>query len=319
MTPREIVKRTIRFENPPRLAYELPPEYANDFHWIEPDPFPDHRPLRGRDEWGALWRNIGTSNHGEVKEYPLENWSDFENLKIPDINDPQRWTVLENAREAAGDKFLVGFGMSIYERVHFIRGLENTWIDIKKNPDQLAQLVDILTEMNLATVQHYADAGCDGLFLLDDWGLQDRLMISPESFRKIWKPAYAKIFQAAHQANMHTFLHSCGYIIDILDDLIEIGLDVIQMDQQQNMGLELLGERFGGRITFFNPVDIQTVMVNGSLDDIRNYCHEMKHHLSRDNGGFIPRWYSDPKGAGHRPEAVQAMCEEFIKIGGKPG
>ncbi|MBN2374969.1 MAG: hypothetical protein JXD22_01110 [Sedimentisphaerales bacterium] len=69
MTPREIVKRTIRFKNPPRLAYDLPPEYANDFHWVGPDPNPDHRPLRGRDEWGAIWRNIGTSNHGEVKEY----------------------------------------------------------------------------------------------------------------------------------------------------------------------------------------------------------------------------------------------------------
>ncbi|MBN2374788.1 MAG: hypothetical protein JXD22_00190 [Sedimentisphaerales bacterium] len=264
----------------------------------------------------TLFRVIDVLN---LVKYPLEDWKDFDNLKIPDINDPQRWTVLDNAREAAGDKFLVGFGMSIYERVHFIRGLENTWIDIKKNPVQLTQLIEILTEMNLASVRHYAEAGCDGLFLLDDWGLQDRLMISPESFRKIWKPAYEKIFQAAHQANMHTFLHSCGYIIDILDDLIEIGLDVIQMDQQQNMGLQLLGERFGGRITFFNPVDIQTVMVNGSLDNIRNYCHEMKHHLSRDNGGFIPRWYSDPKGAGHRPDAVQAMCDEFIKIGGKPG
>ena len=212
----------------------------------------------------------------------------------------------------------MGYGISIYERVHFIRGLENTWIDTRKNPEQLGNLIDILVEMNLAAIKHYAQAGCDGLFLWDDWGLQNRLMISPDSWREIWKGRYQRIFQAAHDAGMLTFLHSCGYIIDILDDLIEIGLDVIQMDQQENMGLELLGERFAGHITFFNPVDIQTVMVDGSLDDIRAYCRQMVKHLGRPEGGFIPRWYSDPQGAGHTPEAVDAMCREFIKIGGKP-
>ena len=87
------------------------------------------------------------------------------------------------------------------------------------------------------------------------------------------------------------------------------------MDQQENMGLELLGERFGGRITFFSPVDIQATMAHGSLDEIRAYCHKMVKLLGRPRGGFIPRWYSDPVGAGHRPEAVDAMCEEFLRIG----
>jgi len=103
--------------------------------------------------------------------------------------------------------------------------------------------------------------------------------------------------------------------VDILDDLIEIGLDVIQMDQQENMGLELLGERFGGRITFYCPVDIQNTMVYGSLEDIRFYCRKMVKLLGSPNGGFIPKWYSDPVGAGHRQEAIDAMCEEFLRIG----
>ncbi len=89
---------------------------------------------------------------------------------------------------------------------------------------------------------------------------------------------------------------------------------MIQMDQQENMGLELLGERFGGRVTFYNPVDIQNTMVYGSLEDIRVYCRKMAKLLGRPNGGFIPKWYSDPVGAGHRQEAIDAMCEEFLKI-----
>jgi hypothetical protein len=314
MTSREVVRRTLEFQGPDRLAHDFPEKFGTDFEWGGMDPSPDARPAKGRDEWGAVWENIGGSQLGEVKEFPLKDWSDFKNLHIPNIHDPQRWKSLEGAREKAGDKFLLGSGLSLYERGHFIRGLENTWLDIYNAPDQLGQLLDILVEMSLVTIERYAAAGFDGYIFPDDWGMQNRLMISPASWRKLWKPRYARIFQAAHQAGLLTFLHSCGYIVDILDDLIEVGLDAIHMDQQENMGLELLGKRFGGRITFFSCVDIQNTMVKGTLDDIRAYCRKMVDLLGRPEGGFIPRWYTDPVGAGHRQEAIDAMCEEFLRL-----
>ncbi len=277
-------------------------------------PSPEDRPQKGVDEWGAVWENIGDMNLGEVKDFPLKDWEDFDKLNIPDIHDPKRWSHLVNIREQAGDKFMLANGITLFERVHFLRGLENTWMDIYDHPDKLGNLVDILVEMGLSAIEKFAKLGADGYIFPDDWGLQNRLMISPDAWREIWKPRYARIFKAVHNAGMLAFLHCCGYIIDILDDLIEIGLDVIHMDQQENMGLKLLGERFGGRITFFSPVDIQNTMVNGTLDEIRAYCRKMVKFLGRPNGGFIPRWYSDPVGAGHRQEAIDTMCEEFIQI-----
>ena len=316
MDSRELVYRTIRFQQPERLPHDFPEPYGSDFYWTGMSPSPDDRPSRGGyDEWGAYWRTFGFSNLGEVKEFPLKDWKDFERLTIPDIYAPHRWQELPGSRQRAGDKFLLANGISIYERVHFIRGLENTWIDIYEAPEALGRLIDILVEMNLAAIEKYASAGVDGFIFCDDWGLQNRLMISPKAWRNLWKPRYARIFQAAHAAGMLNFLHSCGYIVDILDDLIEIGLDVIHMDQQENMGLELLGSRFGGRLTFFSPVDIQFTMARSNLDEIRLYARDMLRLLGRPDGGFIPRWYSDPKGAGHTPQAVDAMCEEFIRIG----
>ena len=312
---REVVIRTIKFQTPDRLAYDFPPKYGSDFVTCGANPSPDARPPDGIDEWGAVWKSKGKTLLGEVKEFPLKSWEDFDKLKIPDIHDVNRWKNLEGIREKAGDKFLLASGISIYERVHFIRGLENTWLDIYDAPEKLESLIDILVEMNLIAIEKYKVSGADGFIIADDWGLQNKLMISPSAWRKIWKPRYARIFEAAHNAGMFTFLHSCGYIVDILDDLIEIGLDVIHMDQQENMGLELLGRRFGGRITFFSPVDIQNTMVYGTLDEIRSYCRTMVRTLARlPNGGFIPRWYTDPEGAGHRQEAIEAMCEEFLKI-----
>jgi len=329
MTSKEVVTRTIRFLGAPRLPFDLPEKYGSDFSWINLSPSPDDRPGKGVDEWGAVWDNIGAMTLGEVTDFPLKQWQDFDTLKIPDINDPKRWQHLETISQKAEDKFILSQGISIYERVHFIRGLENTWLDIYDHPDRLGQLIDILVEMNLTAIKKFASLGAHGYIFADDWGLQNRLMIAPAKWRQIWKPRYARIFAAVHETGMLAFLHSCGYIVDILDDLIEIGLDVIQMDQQENMGLELLGERFGGQITFYCPVDIQNTMVYGSLDDIRAYCRKMVKLLGRRNvhkpdrhlagdghviGGFIPKWYSDPVGAGHRQEAIDAMCEEFLRI-----
>ena len=314
MTSREVVRRTVRFEEPTRLGCELSVDDGNDFAWTNMDPSPDSRLSAGTDEWGTVWRNIGICSLGEVKEFPLKDWADFPRLTIPAIEDPARWQALEGARDRAGDKFLLAVGVSIYERVHFLRSLENTWVDIHAEPEQLGRLIDILVDMNLAAIERYAAAGVDGYIFCDDWGLQDRLMIAPESWRAIWKPRYAKVYAAAHEAGLITFLHSCGHIVEILGDLIEAGLDVIQLDQQQNMGLDLLGARFGGRITFWCPVDIQNTMVHGTLDDIRAYARRLVRTLGRPNGGFLARKYGDQAGAGHRDEAVAAMCEEFLRI-----
>ncbi len=314
MSGREVVIRTVKFQRPGRLARDFPTPYGSDFAGVGMSPSPDARPRSGKDEWGAMWRNIGVSNLGEVAEPALKEWADFDRLPIPDITEARRWTHLEGARERAGDRFLMGSGISLYERAHFIRGLENLWADIYEHPDELRRLLDILVETNLYAIQRYAKADVDGFMFCDDWGLQERLMISPDKWREFWKPCYARVYAAAREAGMLTFLHSCGYIVDILDDLIEAGLDVIQMDQQENMGLENLGERFGGRITFYCPVDIQKTMVYGSLDDIRAYCRRMVRALGRPEGGFIPKWYGDPKGAGHTQEAIDAMCTEFLRI-----
>lgn len=317
MTPREVVGNMVTFKNPERLPMSFPEKYGNDFGWVGMNPSPDWRPHglgEQVDEWGAVWDNIGVCKMGEVKDFPLKFWEDFDRLTIPDIKDPKRWEHLQDAALENGDLFMLSNGISLYERVHFIRGLENTWMDIYEHPDELRKLIGILVDMNLYAIEKYQSVRADGFIFCDDWGLQDKLMISPGKWREVWKPAYARVYKAARDAGMLTFLHSCGYISDILEDLIEIGLDVIQLDQQLNMGLENL-HQYSGRITFWCPVDIQAVMCNRPLGEIREYCHKLVRMLGTPEGGFIPKWYGDPAGAGHSEEAVDAMCDEFLKIG----
>ena len=191
--------------------------------------------------------------------------------------------------------------------------MTNAWMDVCDEKENLCRLIDILVDINLEIIKRYAQLGVDGYFMFDDWGLQTSLMISPDSWREIWKPRYKRIFDAAHAHGIDTFLHSCGYITDILGDLIEAGLDVIQMDQQVNMGLQNLHDKFAGKITFFSPADIQQILPTNDEQLIKTYCRDMINLLGTENGGFIAKWYNDPEGVGHTEKAIRAMAEEFSR------
>ena len=114
---------------------------------------------------------------------------------------------------------------------------------------------------------------------------------------------------------MLTLLHSCGNIVELLDLFIEAELDVIQMDQQENMGLENLDRVAGGKLAFWCPVDIQNTMVRGSVQDVRAYARKLIDTFGRFNGGFIAQWYASPQAVDHSQEKIDAMAEEFVTYG----
>ena len=163
---------------------DFPANYGSDFVYVDMKKNPDYRPSKGRDEWNALWENIGISRLGEVKDYPLKKWEDFNFLHIPDVKEDFRWIGVKEKIDQNRDKFILAFGMSIYERVHFLRGLENTWIDIYENTSNLCDLIDLLTEMNIY-MKRYAKYGADSFNFSDDWGLQKSLMILPDKWRNL--------------------------------------------------------------------------------------------------------------------------------------
>jgi hypothetical protein len=103
--------------------------------------------------------------------------------------------------------------------------------------------------------------------------------------------------------------------VPLLDDLIAAGLNVIQMDQQENMGLAELGRRFGGRLAFWCPVDIQKTKVNGSIADIENYVRDLIRYLGSYRGGLISKYYPQPDVVEHTPENTAAMCRAFRRYG----
>jgi hypothetical protein len=149
----------------------------------------------------------------------------------------------------------------------------------------------------------------------DDWGLQDRLMVKLDLIEEFFRPHYEANWRLAHELGLDVWLHSCGYILPLLPHLHAWGLNVIQQDQQENMGLEKLDAAVGGKLAFWCPVDIQQTMIHGSLDDIRAYVRRMIATLGSHGGGLISMAYSTPDVIAHTPAKIAAMCAAFREFG----
>lgn len=143
-------------------------------------------------------------------------------------------------------------------------------------------------------IKAYGEQGCVNAFGFgDDWGTQNNLIISPALWRDFFKPRYKKQFDLAHKYGMHVYFHSCGYNYDIINDLIDAGVDILNFNQPNIYGkhglsgIEILGSEFGGRVCFNCPVDIQTTAIFGTKDDIYRETEMLVKCLGKFNGGFI--------------------------------
>lgn len=328
MTPRELVTRTLEFDSPPRLARQL---------WVLPwavqhfpeavaelaERFPDdlisspafytaELPVRGDrhakgtcvDEWGCTFENLADGIIGEVKRPVLAEWSDLDRLRIP----VERLTVDRgrvNTFCRQTDRFvLAGTVPRIFERLQFLRGSENVFCDLMDQPQELRCLIDRIHEFYLKELSVWAATEVDALYIMDDWGGQQAMLISPVLWRSIFKPLYAEYINVAHGRGKYFFMHSDGYILDILPDLVEIGVDAINA-QIFCMGPERLGGQFAGAITFWGEMDRQHLLPRGSRDDIREAVGRMRETLYRD-GGLIAQCEFGP---GANPENVFAFFE----------
>ena len=323
MTPREIVKRAALFQGPSRVPFSLPQPWGSDIKGTGCTEDNDWHPAiktetKWEDEWGCLWEKIaGDKTMGQVKYHPLADYKNLATYRFPDYGKKGRY---ESARRIVGEnreeKFiLAGIPFSLIHRLEYLRGHNAAWTDPYLNPSELGKLLDRICEISMESIEIFSEIGADGIISCDDWGLQDRLMVNPGVWEKVWKPRYKKVYSFAREKGLITFLHSCGYITDIIDGLIDANLNVIQMDQQENMGLETLSSRFGGRICFWCPVDIQDTMTRGTEEDVKAYAKKLIDSFAIFNGGFIAKWYPSPGAAGHSFEKISAMACTFAEYG----
>lgn len=330
---KSLVRQAIEFRNPERVPYNfdsnrtpvIAEKYGDDFEWVFVSQSPDFVPgietaTQKENELGVVYSTMkGSGSFGEPTGHPLANLAALDSYRLPDYRDPRRYADLERAVRDNPGKYILGMTPHFLFQVMIdLFGFEEFMVNLCLEPEAVMRLADRLTESCLVVVDEFAKRGVNGIIAIEDMGLQDRLIASPATWRGIFKPRFARIIEACHERNMHVVAHSCGYIYEIIEDLIEIKLDVLQLDQQDNMGIDRLADKYAGRICFFCPVDIQTTLPGGSFEQIEAKVKELVRAFGSKGGGFMAKTYPQPE-AINIPEAnTRFMCEMFRKFGKYP-
>jgi len=247
--------------------------------------------LRGvTDEWGCVWDSLNDDYLGQVFGHPLEEWDALARFKVPEPTvGIQGVEEMVAAVRADGHQHyaLVEVG-TLWHQTNWLRGFENSLMDVIEDRPELYALRDRITEFLLKRVEILLRHReyIDGILVNDDWGTQETLMIRPEYWRKVYKPAYARIVAAIKSAGCFAHLHSDGVTDEIMEDLIEIGFDELN-PQMSCMDIEAVGRRFGGRVGFRADMDRQYVLPFGTPAEVTAYVERLYAAFGRHNGGYI--------------------------------
>jgi uroporphyrinogen-III decarboxylase len=178
-------------------------------------------------------------------------------------------------------------------------------------PDKTThELLHLIHTFYLKEVEIWVKADVDAIQFMDDWGAQNQLLIPPQIWRELFKPLYREYCQLAKAYNKFVFMHSDGHILEIYQDLIEIGVDAIN-SQLFCMDLAAIEQKAKGKITFWGEIDRQHVLPADDPEVGRAAVRELMSRLYDPAGGMIAQFEF---GAGVNPKTALAICEEWEEL-----
>ena len=329
MTSKEIIKRVIAHDAPPRFGFAF--LNHTDFKGVRnrrlinlPEnpydawgKYPELEKLTGfhgetrRDHYGNIYGRFDGKTKGECIRGAIQDWEDYE-FPLPDFDPTYREKLLEMDLRK-DEKFIITTGTAIFSVLRDARLISNALMDTIEEPEIVAEFIDKIVEHEIEVIKSIEGCGIDGWIIYDDLGTQCSTFFSPATFREIFKPAYKKLADAVHAAGMAMFLHSCGYNYGFMEDLIDAGIDVFQFDQPDAYPTEVLAREFAHRAVFYSPVDIQKVLPTGDRELIERRAAEMCELFRAAGGGWIAKDYGSYSDIGVETEWAgwaQAVIEK---------
>lgn len=337
-TSREIVKRCLKFEYPERMPREIwalpwaeerfPAElkrlrerYPADFACAGDVGGPAAR-QKGTaymlgdftDEWGCVFTNIQKGVHGEIRNPQVKDLANWRTVRPPYATLPQdeRAAREKISREyAATDKFFfANCCPRPWERYQFLRGSENSMLDMMDYGPEVKGLLRLIHEFYLKELEFHITTEVDAIGFMDDWGSQRQLLIPPAVWRAVFKPLYKTYCDLAHAHGKFVFMHSDGHIAEIYDDLLEIGVDAVN-SQLFCMDMPALAAKAKGRLTFWGEIDRQHVMSAADPQVGRDAVRQVARHFYDPRGGIIAQFELGP---GSNPEVAFAIFDEWEQV-----
>jgi hypothetical protein len=271
------------------------------------------------DCWGTVWENVARGLDSFPAVYPLADWSALDDYVPPDpLRDdmfgPRDWGQMRRSLDEAkrrGDLAIAsglwhGF---MYMRLFFLRGFENLMIDLATEEPRLQKLIQMVENYNAVVIRKMLALGAEGMGFGDDLGLQSSLPMSPATWRKFIRPSYERLFGFCREADVPIYLHTDGHILEIIPDLIEVGVRVLNPQFRAN-GLEGLQEMAKGRVAIDQDLDRQ-LFPFATPSQIEEHIGQVFEALYMPQGGLM---LCAECGPDVPLENIDAICTALEKI-----
>ncbi len=188
-----------------------------------------------KDIFGVVWDKSEDKGVGVVAEDILTEVN-FDNYKLPDPLSTCNWDSVEQCVNDNPDKYKVySISFNLYERAWSLRGIVNLMMDYYDNPEFVHELFGKIADFNIAKIKKALEYDIDAVYFGDDWGQQKGLIMGPDIWREFIKPYLVKMYSVVKDAGKKLFIHSCGDVDELFDDLVEIGLDCFNPFQPEAM------------------------------------------------------------------------------------
>jgi len=224
----------------------------------------------------------GDFYHFTRRVFPMANFrsvAEVDEYPWPDFRSDHRYAHLDRDVKALHDAgfFVDGAPGHIFETAWQLTGFEKFLESLVLQPDFAAAIVDRITEDNTVKARRFAQAGVDMIRIADDVAMQDRMMMSPDLWREWFKPRHAKVVRAAVEINpeIAVWYHSDGNVEPLIEDLIEIGVTVLNPVQPECMDVREIKRKYGDRLAFWGTIGTQSTMPFGTPSDVRRTVREM--------------------------------------------
>jgi len=327
LTSRDLVRRSIGFDSPARFPYSFIDPVASDFfetallHWhgyFDRGASPAIG-TRYLDDW-TVQREVSSGLFDRALTHPLCDLDALGKYSCPDLDAPEHYHVYESlfAKAQNAGKYIVASDpVLLLERVRDLMGFEAMLVAPFEQRSGFESLLDRLTDLTIACVDQYAEAGqVDAFMTWQDFGAQSGLIISLDVFREFFQPRIASIIDATHRRGMHFIWHCCGEIASLIPEAITMGVDVLQLDQPRVIGHAALGELCEGRICLWNSVDtIWSSTPDLSVEALESEIEAMTAPFRGGNGGFMARHYPQPNDIALPDFFHPASRRAFLKYG----
>ncbi|MDY6877243.1 MAG: uroporphyrinogen decarboxylase family protein [Chloroflexota bacterium] len=312
MSPKENYIRAITFDYPHHIPYEdmvHNMEFEGDMMWMGE---------AGTDRWGVTWEFELAEYLPMVQDHPLKSPHDLDHYHPPEPVFRLKQSALEMLETINREQVLLqGFHPTIlFERAWFLMGMEDLLVAMLCDKPRVKHLFRQIMDYQVAIAHQYVQCDIDMIFLGDDYGTQQATMMSPALWRELIKPELARVIEVYKEAGKWVRFHSCGHITEILEDMIEIGVDIINPCQARANDLAEWGERFAGRLVFDGGVDTQYTMMLGSQDEVRQETRLRLAQLGRDPRGGLLLWAD--QNMPFSEENRQALLDVIVEQGVYP-